>query len=1339
MSRTEKAVVRSSRALAVVSMLLAAAGAQAGERIAWRTGAVDTTRRSPAAIAEVLEGVAATPGSRHLVVQFNGPIGPAEKTSLSSAGLELLSYLGDHAFFAAVRATGVDPDAVAGTESLIDAKPIERRWKLHPLLAAREVPGWAVVSPPESEGEGGPVIVGAYVLFHRDVALSPRGVNTARKHEAVVRSLLESINGLVIELPLDNIPALADEDAVQWIEPPLPRMSEMNNSNRTRVGADIVQAPPYDLDGSGVTVLVYDGGYALSSHQDYGGRLTVRDSSGLSDHATHVSCTVGGSGVASGGTYKGMAPGVTIESYGFDYDGSGIFLYSNPGDIEDDYDEAINTYGADLSNNSIGTNTCWNGFPCDITGNYGVTSVLIDSIVRGSLGPPFRVVWANGNERSCTYCPGEHTPEGYHSTAPPACAKNHITVGALNSNDDSQTDFTSWGPADDGRMKPDIAAPGCQSNDDYDVTSCSSYGSSSYTGKCGTSMASPTVAGMSALLLQDFRAQFPDKPDFRNSTLKMLLAHNAVDLAPLGPDYKAGYGSVRIQPAVDFMRSENFLEQKVTQGEVYSALAVVSPGDPEIKITLAWDDVPGTPNVDPALVNDLDLVVYDPSGLQHFPWTLDPANPSQAAVRTQADHVNNIEQVYVEDPAAGAWQVEVHGFNVPQGPQEFSLGVSPMFVNCSTIGVISLDAVRYPCASNAQIEVVDCDLNIDGELVETVEVTIASDSEPAGETVLLTETAAGTAQFLGSIPLETTDAAGVLQIIDGDTVTASYIDADDGFGGLNVLVEDTAVVDCQPPIVSLVQVSEIEPRSATISFSVDEPATGTIRYGHSCAALTETATGYGYKTSHTILLTGLEDGTAYSFAVDVTDQAGNTGTDDNGGDCYDFATPDIPDFFTEDFGSDNDLENLSLSFTPDGSDDSYWACVEAITELPTDPAGGTALSWTPNDDDGYAAVTLSGGATVSLYDSSYSTFYVGTNGFITFGGGDDDYDETLAEHFALPRISALYDDLNANYGAVTWRQLANRAVVTWEDVPEFSNTGSNTFQIEMYSDGTIVISYLSISAADGIAGLSAGEGLSPDFLETDLTEAGPCVVFGDCDSDGDTDADDLDVFISCFSGEHGGTGPECRCVDFDLDNDVDCRDWSALLSLWTEPGDPPLFGPCEHLTVAAEGGRYLAVAPSAAPGPVALFLTGDFADPTVSCLARYVQEDGSLGEAPIFRAPSGPEGWNTVHVHGQEIIPDAMYWAQGDYGVPGEPLLSPAEPAITWRWGDVDFNGVVNFTDVHYLVFGFMGDFTHASFEALNLAPCALDEVINMTDIQWAIMSFKGNDYWETGCTPPCS
>ncbi|MCH7808100.1 MAG: S8 family serine peptidase, partial [Planctomycetes bacterium] len=925
---------------------------------------------------------------------------------------------------------------------------------------------------------------------------------------------------------------------------------------------------------------------------------------------------------------------------------------------------------------------------------------------------------AAGNERQGSRCNVEGFGD-YYSTAPPSGGKNHITVGALNSNDDSVTSFTSWGPVNDGRLKPDISGPGCQSNGDGTVTSCSSSGDTAYTGKCGTSMACPTVTGLAALLLQDFRTQFPTEPDFRNSTLKAFFAHTAQDIQNPGPDYQTGYGSVRIQPAIDLMRAGNFTEETISQGETFLALVFVSPDDAEMKVTLAWDDLPGTPNVDPALVNDLDLIVRDPSGAVHHPWTLDPLNPSAPAVQNRPDHLNNIEQVFAASPMPGAWQIEVSGLNVALGIQPFSLTVSPLLVNCSTQGFITLDRVKYGCESVATLQVVDCDLNTDDNVVETISVSIVSDTEPGGEIVLLTETADRTAVFRGSIPLSETDAAGTLRILEGSVITATYIDADDGNGNFDVTVEATATVDCQPPVVSNVQATEIEPRSAVITFNVNEPVLGTIRYGTSCALLSDVASGGGFQTAHSIRLNGLTDDTDYYFAVDVADEADNTATDDNGGNCYTFRTLDVPDFFTEQFGGGFDLANWSIGFTPDGSFDFYRGCGDAITALPTDPTGGTPISLS---DDSSSLVSVTGGQSVSLYGTNYTSFHVGSNGYITFGSGDSDWTESLSDHFSQPRISAMFDDLNpAAGGSVSWLQLADRAAVTYQNVPEFGTSNSNTFQIELFFDGRIQISYLSMDVGDGIVGLSAGGGLSPDFLQTDLSGQESCQG-PDCNNNGIPD--DMDI--------SGGLSQDCNGNE--IPDECDIADG-------TSPDDDGNGVPdeceLEAPLVEAQGARYLAITPQGSPSqmPVALRVTGDSRNPTVSCVSLYVQggqTPGLLGETPVFQTPNA---WGTVHAHGAAVIPLTFYTVQAE--LPGG-LVSGGTSATTWHWCDVNNDGDAGFLDILEMVHGFKEDFSGATLEAMDQDPCTPDRDVDFLDMLDGVRAFKDQLFADKGCPAIC-
>lgn len=248
-------------------------------------------------------------------------------------------------------------------------------------------------------------------------------------------------------------------------------------------------------------------------------------------------------------------------------------------------------------------------------------------------------------------------------------------------------------------------------------------------------MAAPTVSGLAALLLEDFRLQFPSRPDFLNSTLKVLLVHNAVDIGNTGPDYQSGYGSVRIQPTIDFMRTDSFTEDQVANGGLFSTTVVVDPSDTELKVTLAWDDVAGTPNVDPALVNDLDLRIFSPSATRHFPWTLDPLNPALPATQTAEDHINNIEQVVVNAPEAGVWTIEVAGTTVPVGTQTFSLAVTPTLAATAaeTLNVtVELQGVDTAVVRNVTFVITDCALTP----VQTTVVPMSFDATGVGSTTI---------------------------------------------------------------------------------------------------------------------------------------------------------------------------------------------------------------------------------------------------------------------------------------------------------------------------------------------------------------------------------------------------------------------------------------------------------------------------------------------------------------------------------------------------------------------------------------------------------------------------
>jgi subtilisin family serine protease len=206
-----------------------------------------------------------------------------------------------------------------------------------------------------------------------------------------------------------------------------------------------------------------------------------------------------------------------------------------------------------------------------------------------------------------------------------------------------------------------------------------------------------------------------------------------------------------------------------------------------------------------------------------------------------------------------------------------------------------------------------------------------------------------------------------------------------------------------------------------------------------------------------------------------------------------FAVSDTPiDYFTQLFSGTSDkfdLSHKSLLLTPDESSSRYSACLKEITEFPVDPAGSTNLTV---GDDGSQVVTLTGHS-VKIYGETYSTFYVNANGHITFDAASTDYMESLSDHFAVKRISALFRDLDPSHaGLVRYKELDDRAVVTWQDVPEYQVNNSNTFQVEMFYDGRIRLSWLSVDSKLGLVGISEGTGIAADFSESDVSSYQPC-------------------------------------------------------------------------------------------------------------------------------------------------------------------------------------------------------------------------------------------------------
>jgi hypothetical protein len=614
--------------------------------------------------------IEAIPGKAHVLIQLENKPTIEDINQLESKGIKLLSYIPNKSWVASIPSNKTTE--VASLSNVRSVSEILPEDKISPHIRSGNI-----FQPRVRDGK-----TLFIVEFFEDVSTADIEQVIAR-HNGLIKGWIPSTNTIVGVFSINESIAIASEEGVKWIEQDLPLLPT-NNGIRQAIAVDAVQSPPYNLTGAGVNVLVYDVGLVDKTHSDFGDRVIwgEGDSSYIDSHSTHVAGTLGGSGALSGGTYRGMAPAVNIISYYWgccDNDPCTIWLiddYVSLADLDANFTEGIVDYGADIGTASIGFPPAYYGEPyCHYEGDYSAYAQHIDSIIRNRHIP---ITWAAANERGYGTC-----GTTYNTISPTATAKNAIVVGATNSNDNSMTSFSSWGPTDDGRIKPDIVAPGCENDpnsdrNDPNKTIWSTWPSQSYYGYCGTSMATPAVAGSIALMLEHWRKTHTGQPDPWPSTVKAILIQTAFDLGNPGPDYAYGYGRVVVNDAINLI-SENTIKEYQSDYPVQFIIDVPQ-NNPELKITLVWDDTPGELLADPALVHDLNLIVTDPQGTRHYPWILDPCNPAVPAARGE-DHLNNVEQVSVDNPVSGTWTIEVNG-DIYGGQNLFSVvwGLPKFFI-----------------------------------------------------------------------------------------------------------------------------------------------------------------------------------------------------------------------------------------------------------------------------------------------------------------------------------------------------------------------------------------------------------------------------------------------------------------------------------------------------------------------------------------------------------------------------------------------------------------------------------------------------------------------------------
>ncbi|MFM1770066.1 MAG: hypothetical protein RJA22_2595 [Verrucomicrobiota bacterium] len=848
------------------------------------TGTAAGTGTAAATVTGVVTGL--------YVVQFRDRVQPAWREAMAARRVDLLSYVPDDAFVARLEGVSVEELRALPFVQWVGAYRPEHkiyRGLLAPGVAAGEVAVTVLVAPRAPAVE-------AWAVRRR-----------MRSVEQESRLGLGTV--LRGRVAAGGVTALAESSAVLWIEP-APRMRL-----RDQVASEIVAGEGVGqstlmqeagLTGLGVTVAVADSGLhtgtAAGMHPDLLGRvlaffyygLNLTDASDEHSHGTHVAGIIAGNGSTgevdeTGALYGlGVAPEAWIIAQRI-FDGVGN--YEPPPSFEVLTHDAVRA-GADIGSNSWGDDT---------QGRYDVSAAEFDELVRdadaGVAGDqPYILEFSAGNAG-----PGAGT------IGTPAVGKNVIASGAAQNNrfdffiyeegQEAMADFSSRGPAEDGRIKPDVVAPGtwiASLRSGYaDDNNAWAEISQNYIYQGGTSQSGPHVSGAAAVFVQHYRESHGGvRPS--PALVKAALIHSAVDMddtfgTVAAPNNDEGWGRVDLPELLLSGRPLEMVDQAVrlTVGQVHERQLVLASGEEPLKVTLAYTDVPGFPAVLPALVNDLDLEVIGPDGRVYRGNQFDVAGESVPDV-LGVDALNNVEGVLVWEPLPGEYRVRVVARNVAQDAvratpavdQDFALVLSGA-IPAAGAGTLFLDRPAYRAPGQVRLRLIDADVTG----VATQSVTVASTTEPAGLPVVLRAT--GTpGSFTGAVAtaLGPAGADGVLQLAQGDVITARYYDV-----SFALWREATAVVDLVPPVMTGVTVTN-RFGETVVAFATDEPAFGVVRYGTN-ATLNRVSSNAVAAVWHEVAFTNLVVGRTYQFRVEATDLAGNLATLGSGSTNFTFVAP----------------------------------------------------------------------------------------------------------------------------------------------------------------------------------------------------------------------------------------------------------------------------------------------------------------------------------------------------------------------------------------------------------------------------------------------------------------
>ncbi len=647
------------RCAAVMLMVVGAPVALgAGPReIALQSGVLDTSKRPALALDET----AATIGkdkTRRFVIQLDGPMTPERRQRLSAAGVSLGEYLPTDAWV--VTLDRANRAALRALDFVRWHRPFESAWKKSPETGRR------VYKSPERREQ---LAAGELTLsLHLFAGVSADEVRLVRDAVAAQRggAVLseETVDGVVTihaRVPRRAADELAELSGVRFIEE-APEIAERNGTVRGIVQSNTPGVEPiygFGLRGEGQVIGILDSAINVNhcSFSDvnpigplHRKILAYNAALGSGSHGTHVAGTAAGDN-------------------GNDSDTRGVAFMAKLvyGPIPSLAEATV--FNSLTLHHNQGARIHGNSWGSDSSTMYVGMCRAVDSFAYTNEDDLVLVAVSNGGIVT--------TPEN---------AKNCLSVSASQDGglQDSECFVGGAGPTADGRRRPEVLAPGCDTFSAWSVTACDVLSN------FGTSFATPAVAGCAALARQYYVDGFfptgaPSPTDAftpSGALLKATIINASVDMTgtPGFPSNGEGWGRVWLDQVLYFpgdpRRILHIIDVRNASGLVtgFSDEAVVEVGAGQpLKVTLVWTEPPATVGAAFVSINDLDLRVIAPGGQQYLGNVFVGGQSATGGVK---DDRNNTEQVLLLAPQEGPYTVRVTGAAVNVGQQGYAVIVT---------------------------------------------------------------------------------------------------------------------------------------------------------------------------------------------------------------------------------------------------------------------------------------------------------------------------------------------------------------------------------------------------------------------------------------------------------------------------------------------------------------------------------------------------------------------------------------------------------------------------------------------------------------------------------------